>query len=92
MCKLGICKQIIYGLKVESKINESATLKMVISEGKSERCSRETNESIRFIFNINPRVKEIFKMNGINKMMKEVFPENFYENNEFAPGENVRCL
>ena len=76
----------LHGLKVESKLNESTMLKTVISEGKSERCSRETNESIRFVFNINPRVKEIFKM-SVNKMMKEVFPENFYENNEFAPGE-----
>jgi hypothetical protein len=76
----------LYQLKVESKLNESLMLKTVISEGKSERCGRDTNEAIRFIFNINPKVKEIFKM-SVNKMMKEVFPENFYENNEFAPGE-----
>jgi hypothetical protein len=65
---------------------EIEKLKSIISEGKSERCSREMNESIRMVFNINPKVKTIFK-NGINRMMKEVFPDNYYGNNEYSEGE-----
>lgn len=76
----------LYDMKVESKINESVELKRILSEGKSERCSREETESIRFIFNMNPKVKDIFKL-GINKILKEVFSENFYGANEYDDGE-----
>ena len=44
------------------------------------------NEAIRMVFNINPKVKTIFK-DGINRMLKEVFPDNYYGNNEYAEGE-----
>jgi hypothetical protein len=70
----------------EMKKIEIEKLKSIISEGKSERCSREMNESIRMVFNINPKVKTIFK-DGINRMMKEVFPDNYYGNNEYSEGE-----
>jgi hypothetical protein len=70
----------------EMKKNEIEKLKTIISEGKSERCSREMNEAIRMVFNINPKVKTIFK-DGINRMMKEVFPDNYYGNNEYSDGE-----
>ena len=76
----------LYTMRVDNKLNESAELKSVISEGKSERCSREMNEAIRMVFNINPKVKTIFK-DGINRMLKEVFPDNYYGNNEYAEGE-----
>ena len=76
----------LYEMKLESKINESTKLKTVINEGKSERCSKEVTESYRFVFNVNPRVKEIFK-SGINKILKEVFTENYYNQNEYAEGE-----
>jgi hypothetical protein len=68
------------------KKNEIEKLKTIISEGKSERCSREMNDAIRMVFNINPKVKTIFK-DGINRMMKEVFPDNYYGNNEYSDGE-----
>ena len=70
----------------EMRKNEIEKLKTIISEGKSERCSREMNEAIRMVFNINPKVKTIFK-DGINRMMKEVFPDNYYGNNEYSEGE-----
>jgi hypothetical protein len=73
-------------MRVDNKLNESAELKSIISEGKSERCSREMNEAIRMVFNINPKVKTIFK-DGINQIMKEVFPDNYYGNNEYDEGE-----
>jgi hypothetical protein len=73
-------------MRVEKKINEVQMLKTVLSEGKSERCSREETEAIRMVFNINPRVKDIFKV-SINKILKDVFPDNYYNMNEFAKGE-----
>jgi len=76
----------LYTMRVEKKINEVQMLKTVLSEGKSERCSREETEAIRMVFNINPRVKDIFKV-SINKILKDVFPDNYYNMNEFAKGE-----
>jgi Fe-Mn family superoxide dismutase len=78
--------QKLYEMKVESKLNESTTLKTIIKEGKSERCNKETTEAIRFVFNINPKVKEIFKT-SINQILKDVFTENYYGPNEYAEGE-----
>jgi superoxide dismutase, Fe-Mn family len=76
----------LYNMKTETKLNESLLIKPLLSEGKSERCSKEETEAIRFIFNINPEVKNIFKV-GINKALKDVFAENYFEHNEYAPGE-----
>jgi Fe-Mn family superoxide dismutase len=76
----------LYTMRVEKKINEVQMLKTVLSEGKSERCSREETEAIRMVFNINPRVKDVFKV-SINKILKDVFPDNYYNMNEFAKGE-----
>ena len=76
----------LYTMRVETKLNESVELKTIITEGKSERCSREDNEAIRMVFNINPKVKDIFK-NSINKILKDVFPDNYFNVNEFAKGE-----
>ena len=76
----------LYSMRMEKKLNETENLRTVLSEGKSERCSREETESIRMVFNINPRVKDIFKV-SINKILREVFPDNYFNVNEFAKGE-----
>jgi Fe-Mn family superoxide dismutase len=76
----------LFSMRVENKLNESVKLRTIISEGKSERCSKEETESIRMVFNINPKVKDIFKV-SINKILKEAFPENHYGVNEYAKGE-----
>jgi len=76
----------LYSMRMEKKLNETENLRTVLSEGKSERCSREETEAIRMVFNINPRVKDIFKV-SINKILREVFPDNYFNVNEFAKGE-----
>jgi hypothetical protein len=58
-------------------------MKEILSEGKSEMCSSSENEFYRTLFNTNQDVKWIY-MNGINKIMRDVFSENFVEN----PGNN----
>jgi len=76
----------MYEMRLKTKLNESQVLKTIITEGKSEKCSKEMKESIRFIFNINPKVKQIFRIE-IDKILKEVFNEHYYETNEYQDGE-----
>jgi hypothetical protein len=85
-------------MKTETKLLESIKMKEIISEGKSEMCSSSENEYYRTLFNTNQEVKWIY-MNGINKIMREVFAENFIErpdNNQMSgvydlegPGRSV---
>ena len=69
-------------MRVKSKINESQELKTLITEQKSERCSRELTEKIRQIFNSNPDVKNLYKV-AINRILKDVFPDNFYSKDQY---------
>ena len=77
----------MYEMKIETKLMESTKMKQVLSEGKSEMCSQSDNEFYRMLFNVNSDVKWTY-MNGINKIMKEVFPENYITNpdNDQLPG------
>jgi Fe-Mn family superoxide dismutase len=88
----------MYEMKIETKLAESSKMKQVLSEGKSEMCSQSENEFYRMLFNVNSDVKWTY-MNGINKIMKEVFSENYItklENNQLpgvynleGPGRSV---
>ena len=88
----------LYEMRTETKLLESTKMKKILSEGKSEMCSSSENEFYRTLFNTNPDVKWIY-MNGINKIMREVFSENFIErpnNNQMSgvydlegPGRSV---
>lgn len=77
----------MYEMKIETKLVESTKMKQILSEGKSEMCSKSENEFYRMLFNVNSDVKWTY-MNGINKIMKEVFPENYITNpdNNQLPG------
>ena len=77
----------LYEMKVETKLSESRDMKQVLTEGKSEMCSSSENEFYRMLFNANPEVKWTY-MNGVNKIMKEVFHENYIEKpqNDQLPG------
>jgi hypothetical protein len=77
----------MYEMRVETKLTESTKMKQIISEGKSEMCSQSENEFYRMLFNVNSDVKWTY-MNGINKIMKEVFPENYISTpeNDQLPG------
>lgn len=88
----------LYEMRTETKLLETTKMKEIISEGKSEMCSSSENEFYRTVFNTNPDVKWIY-CNGINKIMREVFFENFIErpnNNQMSgvydlegPGRSV---
>lgn len=68
----------MYDMKTETKLAESVALKKVISEGKPDKCSSEEMETIRMMFNVNRNVETIYK-EGIDKILKEVFSENWAE-------------
>jgi hypothetical protein len=68
-------------MKIETKLLESTKMKQVLSEGKSEMCSKSENEFYRMLFNVNQEIKWTY-MNGINKILREVFSENFIEKPE----------
>jgi Fe-Mn family superoxide dismutase len=77
----------LYTLRSKRKLNESIKIKTIITEGKSEKCSKEDNEIIRFIFNVNPKVKQVFRY-GIDSILKKVFKDNYYEKNEYDGNES----
>ncbi len=71
----------------EIKKNESdRKITLVLSESKAEKCSSAKVEEIRQVFNTNPRVKNLFK-NSINNILKDVFPENYYDKGMYGEGE-----
>ena len=77
----------MYEMKIETKLMESTKMRQVLSESKSEMCSSEETKLYETLFNVNPEIKRIY-MNGINKILKDVFTENFIlkpDNNEL-PG------
>ncbi len=76
----------LYKMKTDTVINENITPKLVLNESKSEKCSTILNKEYRKIFDTNSTVKEIFK-NEINKILKEVFPNNYYNKNEYGEGQ-----
>ena len=73
----------LLGMRLKKKMDESVSLRKVLSEGKSEKCGRDMNEAIRFVFNINPKVKTIFRY-GIEKILQEIYPDNYYGQNEYG--------
>jgi Fe-Mn family superoxide dismutase len=76
----------LYKMKLKNKIEESKFLKSIITEGKSQTCNYETVNAIRFIFNVNPKVKNIFR-EEIDKILAEVFKEHYYGMGEYRKGE-----
>jgi hypothetical protein len=71
------------------EINKNETdrkITLVLSESKAEKCSSSKVEEIRQVFNTNPRVKDLFK-NAINRILKDVFPNNYYDKGKYEEGE-----
>jgi hypothetical protein len=77
----------LYEMRVKTKLTESREIKKILSEGKSEMCSYSETEFYRMLLNKNSDIKWTY-MNGINKILKEVFYENYVENpgNDKIPG------
>ena len=72
------------------EINKNETdrkITLVLSESKAEKCTSSKVEEIRQVFNNNPRVKNLFK-NAINNILKDVFPNNYYEKGGYGDGES----
>jgi hypothetical protein len=81
----------MYEMKVETKLVESTKMKQILSEGKSEMCSKSDNEFYRMLFNVNQDIKWTY-MNGINRILKEVFNDDYIDkpsNNELPGVYNI---
>ena len=81
----------LYEMRIETKLSESIHMKQVLSESKSEMCSRSDTEYYKTLFNVNEAVKSTY-MHGINRIIKEVFNENYIEkpeNNEMSGVYNI---
>jgi Fe-Mn family superoxide dismutase len=76
----------MYTMRIKTKLDESITIKKIISEGVSESCSKQENEAYRFIFNTNLKVKKAYKI-GINYILRQVFSDRYYKDNEYGDGE-----
>lgn len=68
------------------QIDTNKKISLILSESKAQKCTKTEVEKIRQIFNTNPRVKEIFK-NAINKILQELYPDNYYPRNGYSEGE-----
>jgi len=64
-------------------INESIGMKR---DNNPFECTYEKEMEYKFVFNINPQLKKNFQ-NKIDEIFKELFPENWYEHNEYRKGE-----
>lgn len=76
----------LYDLRNKTKNEQQDRLQTVIAEGKSQRCSKEDTKKIKELFNTNSQVKRIYQ-NTIQKILKEVFPEHYYERNQYSEGQ-----
>ena len=76
----------LFNSKSTSKLNESIGFRQIIKEGVSEKCSKEMNDAIRFVFNINPKVKTTYRY-AIDSILKDVFPDNYYDQDGYKEGE-----
>jgi hypothetical protein len=71
----------------EIKKNETdKKVTLILSESNAEKCSTSKVEEIRQVFNTNPKVKDLFKF-AINRILRDVFPDNYYNRGEYAEGE-----
>lgn len=67
-------------------ITEQINYNSIISEQKFEGCNPILDGKFRFVFTANPDVKYMFSKE-IDRMLREVFPKNYYGRNEYAPGQ-----
>ena len=67
--------------------NDETKSYLVISTEKAVKCTPQQNEITRLLFNNNPTIKNLFK-NNINKIIKEVFHDYYYEKDKYSPGES----
>ena len=76
----------MYEMKTKTNLNESYFKKLILSESKSEKCSREEVTLYRQVFNTNPDIKKLFN-DAVESILEKVFPDNYYKRNEYGYGQ-----
>lgn len=64
--------------------NEKQMIKESENEKLSKSCSPQEKEQIRKLFNSNRDIVQIYRI-GIDHILKNVFPNNWYEKGKYAP-------
>ena len=72
--------------KTKTKLNEETSIKQILAESTKEYCDVKEISFYRTLFNTNKYVRNVFKF-GIDKVLAEVFPDNYYEKNEYGPNQ-----
>ena len=77
----------MYDIRIETKLTESVQVKKLMTEGKSQKCTRDEVEACKMLFNVNQKIKKTYQ-NGIDEIMKEVFSDKYVHrpNNNELPG------
>ncbi len=75
----------MYEMKTKTTLNENYFRRIILSESVDEKCSTRENSFYRELFNKYPNIKKDFN-EWIEKTLSEVFPDNYYKRNEYAPG------
>jgi hypothetical protein len=62
-------------------------MKKLLSEAKSDKCTRDEVEACKMLFNVNKKIKSIYQ-HGIDEILKEVFRDKYVSrpNNDELPG------
>jgi Fe-Mn family superoxide dismutase len=71
----------MYTMKTETSLLESVALGKLLSESKSESCSRAETEVYRMMFIVNKQARNIYK-NTINKVLQQTFPDKYHTKTE----------
>jgi Fe-Mn family superoxide dismutase len=74
----------LYEMKNDTKLLESPKIRQILMEGKSEACSKSDEFFYKQLYKDNQDVKWVY-MRGINKILRDVFSNNYVEN----PGEGL---
>jgi Fe-Mn family superoxide dismutase len=77
----------MYEMRVETKLTESVEMKKLLSEAKSDKCTRDEVEACKMLFNVNKKIKSTYQ-HGIDEILKEVFRDKYVSNpsNDELPG------
>jgi len=68
----------------KSKLNESASLKKLISEQSIKGCSSKEKEVYRVMISNNSGAKKLYR-ETIDSILEELFPDNWYNYGEYGP-------
>ena len=75
----------LYNLKTNNKLQESRTIREIISEaGEIKGCNNTQIRNYKDLFNKNSAIKEMYRKT-IDNVLEEIYKDYWFERNEYAP-------